>query len=310
MYLESWHSTLKHRYLGGRKQRRLDYILNRIVKYDQDQEKVFEYQEEFRFNNKRTSLVLKYHKQAIVNFKKGNYKVTRNENSHVLQYLIEEGNEKFFVTMKDDDPNHWKSWAFNCEGCKTCFCLFECTCQDYRKRHNPCIHLHVITLDKTNGFKEFSKSDFEDTNDFDFDCDYDIDCCSTEAQQLSGNIETERDNVENEPDNRGTESESISDIPIDLATVRNTCEKFVGDVLCAIDAFPHRAKEFNDYVKEFTKKFNQNVNSDIDQIQSFQLTSPYKRTLIQKQIRRSPNKAKTLPNFFLYLNANFNLMIK
>lgn len=107
MNLESWHSNLKHKYLGGRKQRRLNYILDKIVQYDKHQERVAEHEEEFGFSDKRTSLVLKYHKQAIANYKTGSYKVARHQNPDVLQqYMIEEGKETFFVTMKDDDPNH------------------------------------------------------------------------------------------------------------------------------------------------------------------------------------------------------------
>ena len=284
MYLESWHSKLKHKYLGGRKQRRLDYILDKIVEYDKHQERVAEHEQEFGLTDKRTSLVLKYHKQAIADYKEGKYKISCYQNRDVMQqYVIEEDKEQFFVTMKDDDPNHWKNCAFNCESCKTCFCLFECTCQDYRKRHNPCIHLHVITLDKASGFDKMPESDFETvTENFDWELnDLDDSYPTIEIQQTSENGVDETESISQLPE-----------IPINSETVRNTCGNFIGDVLRAVEQFPHRAKEFDDFVKELNKKFNQIVNCDVEQILSFHLTSPLKRTLIQKQVRRSPKKAK------------------
>ena len=97
---------------------------------------------------------------------------------------------------------------------------------------------------------------------------------------------------ENQPSCNNEQSQSIPEKPISLSTVRHTCEKFIGDVLCAIESFPDRAKELDDYVKELNKKFNQRVNCDVDQVLSFHLSSPLKRTLVQKQVRRSPKKAK------------------
>ena len=140
MYLESWHKTLKHKYLGGKKRRRLDFLLDKIVQYDKDQEKIAEHHKEFGFTDKRTSLVLKYHKEAIANNDDGRYKINRNQNPDVIeQYVVEDGKEVFFVTTTDNDPNHWKDCPFSCEKCKTCFCLFECTCPEYRKKHNSVI---------------------------------------------------------------------------------------------------------------------------------------------------------------------------
>ena len=86
---------------------------------------------------------------------------------------------------------------------------------------------------------------------------------------------------ENQPSCNNEQSQSIPEVPISLSTV-----------LCAIDSFPDRAKELDDYVKELNKKFNQRVNCDVDQVLSFHLSSPLKRTLVQKQVRRSPKKAK------------------
>ena len=226
MYLESWHSKLKYKYLGGRKQRRLDYVFDKIVQYDKHQIRVAEHEQGIGFSNKRTSLVLKYHKKAKTDFRDGKYKVTRHHNSNVLQrYVIEEGEEILFVTMKDDDPNH--------QSCKTCFCLFECTCQVYRKRHNPSIYLHVITLDKKSGFDKTPDSDFDHVSD-DLNFDYN-DFNDSNRIETKSTFEHGVSHFEPIPEK--------FEISINTETVRNTCKNLFGDVLCAVGKFPHRAKE-------------------------------------------------------------------
>lgn len=150
MYLESWHSGFKRCYLNGVQQRRLDFVLNQLIKFDQD-----ELEEKIRRNvfgrrNKRSVKVLKCHKVAVEQTKQLKYSIKREISEHgVIQFFFE--NEKTQVVVTEITADHNHKCIYTCPGCHTCIHRYLCSCKERRVRRNYCHHLCAIGQDKNLG---------------------------------------------------------------------------------------------------------------------------------------------------------------
>ncbi|KAL4130861.1 hypothetical protein QTP88_008240 [Uroleucon formosanum] len=137
MVLEAFHKTLKHVYLKGKKNQRLDALLWHLLKVVRD--KNFERLVKLCNGGKVThfvNVINSRHRSAL----QTNYKVIKisddtwsvASNSLELDYLI-----------KQNEPCSCK---VICIVCKCCVHLFSCTCYDYCIKNNMCKHIHVVRM--------------------------------------------------------------------------------------------------------------------------------------------------------------------
>jgi hypothetical protein len=122
MYLEAWHKTFKYKYLGGKRQKRLDFVCNRLLQADQDAQKNKERYDVLGHRNHRTAKVRKSHTQAKQLWDDGKLKVTRKDNDQQVQFVVEEGTSFSAVTQVTEDPSH--KCPFQCKACSTCLHFF------------------------------------------------------------------------------------------------------------------------------------------------------------------------------------------
>ena len=64
MYFEAWHQKLKYKYLNGVHQRRLDFVLSKLIQFLDDQKKKVKRKQIFGYPNKKTRRILKSHQLA------------------------------------------------------------------------------------------------------------------------------------------------------------------------------------------------------------------------------------------------------
>ncbi|XP_022168117.1 uncharacterized protein LOC111032183 [Myzus persicae] len=137
MVLEAFHKTLKHVYLKGKKNQRLDALLWHLLKVVRD--KNFERLVKLCNGGKVTHFVNAInsrHRSAL----QASYKVIKisddtwsvASNSLELDYLI-----------KQNKPCSCK---VICIVCKCCVHLFSCTCYDYSIKNNMCKHIHAVRM--------------------------------------------------------------------------------------------------------------------------------------------------------------------
>ncbi|KAL4156139.1 hypothetical protein QTP88_000174 [Uroleucon formosanum] len=137
MVLEAFHKTLKHVYLKGKKNQRLDALLWHLLKVVRD--KNFERLVKLCNGGKVThfvNVINSRHRSAL----QTNYKVIKisddtwsvASNSLELDYLI-----------KQNEPCSCK---VICIVCKCCVHLSSCTCYDYCIKNNMCKHIHVVRM--------------------------------------------------------------------------------------------------------------------------------------------------------------------
>ena len=150
MYLEAWHRLFKHKYLDGIQQRRLDFVLFQLLKFDADQQ-----EEELRRKHfvgkrtKRSSLILKNHKLAVDGRNKSVFKISPvdcSDESAFAKFVFNIERTPIIVTLTSDDTTH--KCAFTCPECNTCVHRFHCTCSDRHVRRYYCVHLCALGLDK------------------------------------------------------------------------------------------------------------------------------------------------------------------
>lgn len=296
MYLESWHSEFKRCYLDGVTQRRLDFVLDQLIKFDQD-----ELEEEIRRNvfgrrrNKRSAKVLKCHKVAVEQTKQLKYSIKREISEHnVIQFFFE--NEKAQVVVTEIAADHNHKCIYTCPGCHTCIHRYICSCEERRVRRNYCHHLCAIGQDKKLlfGFNEQESNHQEEKmrenekcGHADFpedwgDCDNDYE--TDDAPEIEETVTQEwieKLSTSCEP--------QLSTTPFE--TLNNLMKDFHAEVVHAASEQPERQKEFYDVLMENFKRFKQIKYSNINQIAEFEVEKGRKRAM-EKQVRRSPKKKK------------------
>jgi hypothetical protein len=65
MFLEAWHKTLKYKYLGEKRQKRLDFVCDRLLQADTDAGIAKERYDALRHHNHKTAIVRKLTKMPV-----------------------------------------------------------------------------------------------------------------------------------------------------------------------------------------------------------------------------------------------------
>jgi hypothetical protein len=277
MYLEAWHKTLKYKYLGGKRQKRLDFVCDRLIQADNDAKKAKERYDLLGHRNHRTAKVRTSHKQAKKLWNEGSLKITRQDTTeHVNQFVVEDENSFNVVTQITEDPLH--KCPFQCKPCSTCLHIFYCSCREFRVKMNPCVHLHAISFDKKNRFN------FDDS--------------TNQSNTESESCTLQSDDTDDAPEIELFQDDSeyfaaTQDEDTQLTQAQNDLElKLEQLVITARSRMPKNIQTLKTAMEEVQKlqdKFNQLFEPTIDEVSSFQ-TTPSKNKRLDKQQRRSPKK--------------------
>ena len=188
MYIESFHRVLKHVYLRGKVNRRMDKCLHTLLIYARD---------------KAFDRLIKLHKGKVSN------RLTIIASRHKESSRVQ---EKDITALKD---NMWKvasvssernyyvvketdvcpiQCCMRCTECDICIHTYTCTCPDALIRHTICKHAHaVVRFDKAINHSSQAKSDSQDHI---LSCKQEL-ICSTFAtvKQQRNEFKSERDSI-------------------------------------------------------------------------------------------------------------------
>jgi hypothetical protein len=92
---------------------------------------------------------------ALENHKKY-YLAKVDTDEFIEQWLVEGGQYSYVVTQILDDPLH--KCNFFCEECRNCIHQLVCTCPQYRVKALPCVHMHVLGLNKNSRYRLIEES--------------------------------------------------------------------------------------------------------------------------------------------------------
>ena len=138
MYAEAFHRVLKHSYLKGKRNKRLDKLLHILLRYARD--KAFDriIKLEKGKTNPRTRMISKRHNES----EKLSFSLIVNEvnNSWTVQ---SSSKEQTYCVNKEEE-----SCPFNCllkcNTCDICVHMYSCTCYDAVINGTICKHIHFI----------------------------------------------------------------------------------------------------------------------------------------------------------------------
>ena len=163
MYLEAYHRVLKHKYLGGKYNRRVDKCLMALLKYDSNRVhqrliKLFKGGK----GNKLTELHQR-HKSSL-QMSTSNVKKIDDTNWEVLSAQQDSEDTIYNVTLVAPECviDHCQ---LKCTECKVCTHIFCCTCPDYKLKLICCKHIHLVqrTRNQTieTGESEYKEKEIE-----------------------------------------------------------------------------------------------------------------------------------------------------
>ena len=138
MALENFHRVLKKIYFQRKRNKRVDHLLNALLKIARD--KAFEAREKWE-RGKRTKKIKEInqrHKTAML-LKKDEI-VQVNEQKWELP---SSSNKAFYTIIK---KTSCKECKMKCDSCNVCIHEYECSCPDYAIHSVPCKHVHLIHM--------------------------------------------------------------------------------------------------------------------------------------------------------------------
>ena len=134
MHLESFHRVLKYKYLNGKQNKRLDSLLNTLLKIARD--KWFERLQK-SLKGKVTHRILDINRrhEKAVELKS----ITTIEKSTDLSWKV-----SGYVV---DKQSHDCRCSIKCRQCGVCPDLFTCTCVDFAIHSTACKHIHLVNME-------------------------------------------------------------------------------------------------------------------------------------------------------------------
>ena len=304
MYLEAWHKEFKHSYLDGVTQKRLDFVLHKLVEFDKDEQEEETRRKIFgRRRNKRSAKVLKCHKLAAEEKAQSKHKIKfvekdQLDGNEVARFIFENEKVPISVVQVSDDPTH--KCIYTCSECKTCIHRFVCSCEERRVRRNYCVHLCAVGLDKKLQFNFDDQDELENNeatafNIGDQEC---IDSCE-QFGNFDGYETDDAPEIENIIEHSEQEEpfEQVSavDKTISLEMLTNRWKNIHINLIHAITEQPSRTDELFGELIKFEKRLKLVISSNINEISEFETERVTKRVL-EKQQRRSPKKKKRRNN--------------
>lgn len=163
MALEAFHKVLKHTYLEGKKNKRVDALVSILLKMIRDKNferlvklhnhgKVTHYVNQINSNHRKAVLLKNENKIKMVEIDDNTWSV-ESETFHDKEYRV----------VKCEIEND-SCCRVLCIECKMCMHAYTCTCHNYQINHNVCKHIHFIHLSLKNMMNLVIQTSAEDTN--------------------------------------------------------------------------------------------------------------------------------------------------
>ncbi|XP_029348723.1 uncharacterized protein LOC103311925 [Acyrthosiphon pisum] len=138
MVLEAFHKTLKHVYLKGKKNQRLDVLLWHLLKSlrDKNFERLIKLCNGGKVNHYVNAINSRHRAAAQINIS-GIHQV-----SEITWSVTSETLDQNYLVNKHE----LCSCKIICVACKVCIHLFSCTCYYYTIKNNMCKHIHAVNI--------------------------------------------------------------------------------------------------------------------------------------------------------------------
>ena len=182
MFVESFHRLLKIVYLDGKQNRRIDRLLNILLRIARDKAYERLIKIEKGKTTHRVCEINKRHQAAKTLLQKKKYELPTQE--------IDEHNITFWKVQGSDMKNEYTvvklknscDCKIRCTPCNTCIHMFRCTCIDDLIHGTICKHIHIVQIvqDRNKGEKEMSLP--ENNDGILYGSDYFLEILGTEKQ--------------------------------------------------------------------------------------------------------------------------------
>lgn len=141
MYLEAMHKTLKHCYLEGKKNKRVDKLISALMEMTYN--KLFERLVQL-CKGKTTTRIAQINKSHLAALKIDDKDVLHSAED-VWDVKSQSTNGVLYKVARVKEQG-CEGCHLRCEVCKTCIHDYTCTCHDHVARFTLCKHIHAVTL--------------------------------------------------------------------------------------------------------------------------------------------------------------------
>ena len=188
MYVKSFHRVLKHVYLSGKVNRRMDKCLQTLLIYARDKafDRLIKLHQGKR-SNRLTIIASKQKESSRVQEKD----ITALKDN--MWKVASVSSERNYYVVKETDVCPIQC-CMRCTECDICIHTYTCTCPDALIRHTICKHVHaVVKFDKAINHSSQAKRDSQDLLQ---SCKQEL-ICSTFAtvKQQRNEFKSERDSI-------------------------------------------------------------------------------------------------------------------
>ena len=142
MFAESFHRLLKFVYLDGKQNRRVDTLLNTLLRIARNL--IYEQitKEEKGKLSHRKCEITKRHKEAV---KLISICTVSQESKLDLEWKVQsQSNKETYYTISKSQTSC--SCKLNCSQCGACSHMYNCSCIDYALHNTVCKHIHLVQM--------------------------------------------------------------------------------------------------------------------------------------------------------------------
>lgn len=153
MYVEAFHRVLKHVYMKGNSNKRIDKCIHVLMKYERD--KAFQRLIKVE-RGKTTGRLATIFKRHLASEKLALSSVTPIDGNTWRVRSSDEQREYIVVKeLEECDQN----CALRCDKCKICVHMYCCNCADALIRHTICKHIHLTVIVTTKNTQTVTQDD-------------------------------------------------------------------------------------------------------------------------------------------------------
>ena len=141
MYIESFHRILKHLYMKGKANRRIDNLIHVLLKVSRD--KGFERLCKLE-KGKNSGRLITIHKRHLASTKLSPALVQKTSEH---EWKIKSGEAKWEYTVTMERELCQELCQLICKHCEVCIHMYSCTCLDFLINYTICKHIHLVAID-------------------------------------------------------------------------------------------------------------------------------------------------------------------
>ena len=142
MYVESFHRLLKHVYMKGKVNKRVDNLLHILIKISRD--KAFERLcklEKGKVSGRLTTIRKRHWASTTLSF----HSLVKKSSYREWNVYSSDKNDEYIVS-KECISNCPYKCQLVCNLCRVCIHMYTCTCMDFIINHTICKHIHLIAF--------------------------------------------------------------------------------------------------------------------------------------------------------------------